>query len=268
MAKKDVAVQDEAGLPAEFLNEMALDAGAGSEEVTAKDLAIPFLRVLQKMSPQLSKREAEYIEGATDGDIINTVTGQLWACSDEKEPAKVTIIPVDFKFKVMEWWPRNSKLGSGLVKSYTRDEDLPAHERKENAEGKMKTMTDQGTELIDTAEHYVLIVHPDGTMEQALIVMSSTQLGSSRKWNSLIKQKMLSTANGPVPAPSFSHMYTLGTAYKSNDDGEWAVFTVADAGRVENIDIYRAAKAFNTSISSGTVVVKHTQEGTSTDVPF
>jgi len=268
MAKKDIAVQEEAGLPAEFLNEMALDAGAGSEEITTDDLAIPFLRVLQKMSPQLSKREAEYIEGATDGDIINTVTGQLWACSDEKEPAKVTIIPVDFKFKVMEWWPRNSKLGSGLVKSYTRDEQLPAHERKENAEGKLKTITDKGTELIDTAEHYVLIVHPDGMMEQALIAMSSTQLGASRKWNSLIKQKMLSTANGAVPAPSFSHMYTLGTAYKSNDDGEWAVFTVADAGRVEDIDLYRAAKAFNSSVSTGQVVVKHTQEGTSSEVPF
>ena len=237
------------GLPAELLNEMALDAGAGSEEVTAKDLAIPFLRVLQKMSPQLSKREAEYIEGATDGDIINTVTGQLWACSDEKDPAKVTIIPVDFKFKVMEWWPRNSKLGSGLVKSYTRDEELPVHERKENAEGKLKTITEKGTELIDTAEHYVLIVHADGKMEQALIAMSSTQLGASRKWNSLIKQKMLSTANGPVP-------------------GEWAVFTVADAGRVEDIDLYRVAKAFNSSVSTGQVVVKHTQEGTSTEVPF
>ena len=268
MAKKDIAVQEEAGLPAEFLNEMALDAGAGSEEITTDDLAIPFLRVLQKRSPQLSKREAEYIEGATDGDIINTVTEQLWACSDEKDPAKVTIIPVDFKFKVMEWWPRNSKLGSGLVKSYTRDEELPAHERKENAEGKLKTITEKGTELIDTAEHYVLIVHPDGKMEQALIAMSSTQLGASRKWNSLIKQKMLSTANGPVPAPSFSHMYSLGTAYKSNDDGEWAVFTVADAGRVEDIDLYRAAKAFNSSVSTGQVVVKHTQEGTSSEVPF
>ena len=49
MAKKDIAVQEEAGLPAEFLNEMALDAGAGSEEITTDDLAIPFLRVLQKI---------------------------------------------------------------------------------------------------------------------------------------------------------------------------------------------------------------------------
>jgi len=266
MAKKDVAVKEEAGLPAAMLEEMAMDAGAGSEQVTADDLAIPFLRVLQKMSPQLSKREAEFIEGATDGDIINTVTGQLWECSKDVDADAVTLIPVDFKFKTMEWWPRNSKQGSGLVGSYSRGEELPLHERKENAEGKMKTMTEKGTELIDTAEHYVLIVHPDGMMEQALIAMSSTQLGSSRKWNSLIKQKMLSTANGPVAAPSFSHMYTLGTAYKSNDDGEWAVFTIADAGRVENIDVYRAAKAFNASISSGTVVVKHTQE--SKEAPF
>jgi hypothetical protein len=121
-------------------------------------------------------------------------------------------------------------------------------------------MTDKGTELIDTAEHYVLIVHPDGMMEQALIAMSSTQLGASRKWNSLIKQKLINTKSGPVPAPSFSHMYALGTAYKSNDDGEWSVFTISDAGRVENIDVYRAAKAFNLSVTSGDVVVKHTQE--------
>ena len=34
----------------------------------------------------------------------------------------------------------------------------------------------------------------------------------------------------------------------------------ADAGRVENIDVYRAAKAFNMSVTSGDVIVKHTQE--------
>ena len=39
-------------------------AGAGFSEVSTEDLAIPFLRILAQLSPQVNKREGAYVEGA------------------------------------------------------------------------------------------------------------------------------------------------------------------------------------------------------------
>ena len=42
-------------------------------------MQIPFVRLLAgTVSPQLNKKKAEYIEGASTGDAFNNVTGQYW----------------------------------------------------------------------------------------------------------------------------------------------------------------------------------------------
>ena len=44
----------------------------GFSEVTSEDLAIPFLRILQAMSPQKNKRDGAYVDGAEEGMFFNT----------------------------------------------------------------------------------------------------------------------------------------------------------------------------------------------------
>ena len=50
------------------------DAGVGMEEMDQQDLMIPRLSILQSMSPQVNKRDGQYVEGANAGDIFNTVS--------------------------------------------------------------------------------------------------------------------------------------------------------------------------------------------------
>ena len=253
MAKKKQELEKaHGGLPANMLNEMTADAGDGSQSVTNEDMAIPFLRILQKMSPQLSKRDNAYIKGAEEGCIINTVTGELWEPDDG-----VVVVNCCFNFKIIEWKPRDS--GGGFIKSYTRDVDeLPMHEKND----KGKLITHDGNILEDTAEHYILLVdEANGTFEQALVAMSSTQLKHSRKWNSLIGQKMLSTESGVIQAPRYGYKYRLKTGQESNDQGDWAGWSIADEGVITDINLYRAAKMFCASVNSGSVNVKHVQEG-------
>lgn len=239
-----------------LVNEMEADAGDGSQAVTSEDMAIPFLRILQKMSPQVSKRDAAYIEGASEGDIVNTVTGQIWSIEDE-----LIVVPCSFNFKIIEWRPRDT--GGGFIKAYARDvEELPLHEKNE----KGKLITSTGNILEDTAEHYVLILDPEtGLTEHALIAMSSTQLKHSRKWNSMIGQKTISTTNGIKQAPRYGYMYRLSTGMESNEQGDWAGWTIADAGMVKDINVYRSGKLFCASVRQGDVVVKHTQEAAATE---
>ena len=42
------------------------------------DITIPRVDVLQALSPQRKKTNAEYIEGAEEGMLFNTVTKQLY----------------------------------------------------------------------------------------------------------------------------------------------------------------------------------------------
>ncbi len=246
MAKAVKKVENQ--VPAELLNEMAADAGHGQEGITGADLAIPFLKILQQMSPELAKRDGKYIEGATEGMIMNGVTGQLWEADEG-----VTVIPCGFKFKTIEWKPERK----GFVNSYSRTDTLPEFERDDK--GAAITKSD-GNILADTAEHYVLVVHPDGGCEQALISMSSTQLKHSRKWNTMIKQKILQTKDGPKSPPSYGYMYTLKTTGESKDDNHWEGWTIADAGMVTDSNLYQGAKAFANSINQDQVIVKHTEE--------
>ena len=54
-----------------------LSGGTGLEEATSEDFAIPFIRVLQPLSPQLQKQNGNYVENAIAGDLYNTVTGEV-----------------------------------------------------------------------------------------------------------------------------------------------------------------------------------------------
>ena len=49
------------------------DANQGAQNISQEDLALPFLKVLGQLSPEVNKRDAKYVEGAEPGKIINTV---------------------------------------------------------------------------------------------------------------------------------------------------------------------------------------------------
>jgi len=250
MAKKkknSVAKKEAAGLPANLEEEMEADAGDGRQGITTKDLAIPFLRILQKMSPQLSKRDGAYIEGAEEGDIINTVTGEIWSGDNG-----IVVVPAAFHFKYIEWKQRDD--GGGFVASYTRDDELPSTEQDDRG----RAITGAGNLLSDTAEHYVAIIGSNGHIDTAVIAMSSTQLKHSRKWNSMISQQQITTKEGVKPAPTYSRMYRLKTTSESNDHGDWAGWNITLEGVVDSLDVYRSAKAFSQSVNQGAVTAKHT----------
>ena len=54
------------------------DADKGSQNITQDDLALPFLKVLGQLSPEVNKRNGKYVEGAEPGMILNTVTNDIY----------------------------------------------------------------------------------------------------------------------------------------------------------------------------------------------
>jgi hypothetical protein len=54
------------------------DDSKGFDNMTQDDLALPFVRILGQLSPQVTQGDAKYIESAKPGMIYNTVTSELF----------------------------------------------------------------------------------------------------------------------------------------------------------------------------------------------
>ena len=103
-------------------NVFEADANAGGENISQEDLALPFLKVLGQLSPEINKVHAKYIEGAEPGMILNTVSGHLY---DGKKG--IEVVPVHYKRQLVEWQDRGSSTGAVY---YTH---LRAHETRGNS---------------------------------------------------------------------------------------------------------------------------------------
>lgn len=220
---------------------------SGFEDMGQDDLALPFLRILTNMSPEIGE-----VDGASPGMIYNSVTGELY---DGKEGIKV--IPCAYIRQYIEWAPRGQGSG-GPANIYPATSDILSRTHREP--GDNKDYLDNGNYIENTANHYVMLVDKDGTPNPALIVMKSTQLKKSRKWNSMMMSVKMKGANGLFTPPMFSQVYNLTIQGESNDKGKWHGWEIERLGNVEDSGVYEMAKQFAASIGAGDVKVKHQDE--------
>jgi len=71
----EVTEKKSAPLPANMFEE---DAAKGLGAIGQDDLALPFLKILGQLSPEVNKRDGKYVEGAEPGMIFNSVSGELY----------------------------------------------------------------------------------------------------------------------------------------------------------------------------------------------
>ena len=233
------------------------DAHDGLDNVSQDDLALPFLKVLSQLSPEL-----ESVEGAKAGMIYNTVTGEIYDGSKG-----MLVIPCHYERKYIEWAPRGSGSG-GPINVYPATSDIMTKTFRKP--GDSKDYLENGNYVETSAQHYVLIVDGENSTP-ALIVMKATQLKKSRKWNSMMMTIKMNGKNGPFTPPSYSHVYRLFTSKESNDKGTWYGWEIERVGPVESATQYAMAKGFALSVKQGEVNVKHENEGEAkraSDVPF
>jgi hypothetical protein len=235
--KTEVAVQKPTALVA-FADDMMADAGLGFENVSANDVAIPYLKVLQALSPEL--RGVTKVAGAEEGLIINTVTGVLMK--------EVRVIPCAFKKSYVEWTPREA--GGGLVKEYMDEKILEKSKKNE----RNQDILPNGNLIVTTAYHYVLVL-ADGGFERALIAMSSTQLKKSRRWLGQMMALQVKAGDKTFTPPPFSHSYHLGTGMETKDANSWYGWLINDPSMVQDKGVYEAAKKFGADVTAGLVKV-------------
>ena len=227
-------------------NMFEADANMGAQNISQEDLALPFLKILGQLSPEVNKRDGKYVEGAEPGKIINTVTNALYD--------SIQVVPCHYKRQYIEWQDRGQSSGAPVA-IHEADSDIIS----QTTRGKdYKDRLPNGNYLDNTANHFVLVV--GNNPETALISMKSTQLKVSRKWNSMMMGIKMQGKNSLFTPPTYSHIYNLKTVQMSNDKGTWFGWDVEKVGPVTDKSIYDMAKNFATSVGKGEIVAKHGSE--------
>ena len=254
----EVAVKKEAGAVASINIEQFGDAGF--ENVDSKSLALPFLKVLGQLSPQVTQGDSQFMAEARAGMIYNTVTDELYDGSKG-----IHVIPCYYKLEYIEWRDRD-KGAVAPVNVYPADSDIMS---KTTRGDDGKDRLENGNYIEETASHYVMVVEEEKS-STALITMKSTQRKKSKKWNSMmmsLRQKRKDGKGFFKPAP-FTQMYSLKTVLEKNNLGSWFGWEIEHIGQVESEELIKGAYDFYESCKKGAVRVNHGKEEQVAKTPF
>lgn len=245
----------------------AEDAGAGFEDMGANELAIPFIGIVQKGSPAADEDDAAYVEGAEPGNIINSVTKELWD-GDEG----IRFIPVHRVHNFIEWVPRDE--GGGFVGVHEPNDPMVVNARNGGAFGKLESPA--GNDLVETFSVYGLLVNDDDEAEPCIISFSSTQIKHYKKWMTQLRGIMLRDDEGRrFTPPMFAHVFRLTTRGEQNKKGKWHGWHIrfdgenADEARLEpDSELYRTAKQFREAVTGGMVRAAYESTSGAADTPM
>lgn len=241
-------------------DEIAADSGMGLEGADNKSFAIPFLVMLQSMSPMVQ----DEVEGAKAGLILNTVTGELHS--------DIEIIPVAFQRQYLRWAPRSGDGGLRGVYAANAVEigevggithyngrmymDVPEGQIPVDPDGKPKYDT-----LNDTRVHYVMYRDKNcDNWSRAIISLSSTQVKNSKRLMALIGGVEFHNKQGHAfNPPSFANIYSVERVKEKNTKGTWWGWNFSIDRKVESAKLYNKAKDFNKQVFIGEIEAQHQQ---------
>jgi hypothetical protein len=255
MAKKETTTEvtsaqsSSVGFPIDF----AADAGMGMEGADKSSFAIPFITMLQGLSPQL-----ETVDGAKPGKFINTITNELY---DE-----VMVVPCAYQRRFLRWSPRSSGGGykgefnpieveTGALPGLKQINGIYLMDVPEGAPAFDPKGLPLYDHLSDTRNHFVLAKNASGGWQPALISLSSTQIKKSKRWMSLIQGVEMEANGRHFNPPSFSSIYKLKPIKEENSKGSWWGLDISRVGFIEDGELYGRAKDFHSQVASGAVEV-------------
>ncbi len=246
-----VAKAKETALSTDVMEDIFGMAGEGAS-FDSSEMQIPFVRVAQSLSPQLSKKKGEYIDGLETGDAYNTLTSERWAGE-----TGLVVVPCYQTTKYLEFVPRTS--GGGFRGEIGPNDPILQRTSRDGS----KEILPNGNELVKSDQHFCLIVGEDGMTQPVVIDMKSTQLKVSRRWKTQIAmQKIKHPGTGAIITPPvFATMWRLNTVEETNDKGDFYNWAVEKVGTVESRDLLQEAKAFRDSIMRGEVKAQAENHG-------
>ena len=258
-------VATKATAEAPMLSSLEEFAGAGAENITSKDVSLPFLKILTNNSPQVTQGDSKFVSEARPGMVINSVLNKLYNGQDG-----FNVVPCFFKFEYVEWADRGTQNSVAPVNSYPADSDIMS---KTTRGDDRKDRLPNGNYIEPTHYHYVMIVdNNDQPSETAVIVMKATQAKKSKKWNSMMLSQRRKGKSGLFQPPTWSQIYKLRTILEKNSLGSWFGWEIEHEKDIPNETLMESAMAFYETCKKGNAKINlsedQKQETGTADAPF
>jgi hypothetical protein len=267
MADENVVatVEDQGGALAVY--DFGSDAGRGFEDQTSEEFQLPFIALLQDLSPQVTGEDGKGIEGAKAGMFLNTVTNDLIEKSFEFTPSHK-------ERAFVEWKPRTA--GGGFVSRFLPDDPIVAKARSESKEfGQYRTPA--GNNLVDTIYLFGIVDKGDGNLQQACLVFTSTKMKIYKKWNTVVNAFSVVLADGTrQQPPRYAHLLRISSKRDKSPKGSFYNVVVEPAqGGIKdsllrpNDPRYLAARSLADLVKKGVAKVSEAVEtDNDADGPF
>lgn len=254
----ELAPRPEALPPADF-SMFENDLGQGFEDTSRDDYAIPFLSILQAMSPQCTMGKPQYNEDLRPGMFYNSVTEKAYAGK-----TGVLFVPAKYQ-RVGILWEAGKNDGTGF-RGVLSVAEMEEKLRTCTKDDKNHDITEDGLVLVNTCQWYGLLLDEEtGATEPVLLSLKSTQLKKSKRWLTLAQN----LRHKGQPLPLASQVYRLTSVPEQNDQGAWMGLDVKHVGIVPSVEIYEAAKQFKEMVESGVAKEKYdTETSVDDEVPF
>lgn len=233
---KEVAEKKD-NLPAGMLAGMQEQGGAGFEDTTSDDYAIPYLSIAQALSKAMKKGSEQHIDGLELGDIYDPVSG-------EKSDV-VSIVPLVRQRFHVEWDDRQfvarHPISDGIIETCTRND-------------KGHDILPNGNKITDTVYLYALVLAAnDGVNSPVVISFSRSSMKIYKKLMARANKLRLGEKPNRFQAPLHSHIYSLTTAGETSKQGEdfynWRV--EGDPQLITDEQLWAEASALRDQIASG-----------------
>ena len=187
----------------------------GFEGATSGSYAMPFLRILQKLSPEVDRDDNAFVKGARPGMIYHTISKKAFKI--------INIIPLQYRDTYIEWIPRSK--GGGFVQEYDALDQMTKEVLSSCSKEENKNILPNGNEF-KLHSNYFCAFEEDDEWEPVMISMSSSQLKTSRIWLSTMRRMVLEV-NGKsyrnINIRSFQ--WAMSTELLENDKGKWYGWT-------------------------------------------
>lgn len=202
--------------------------GQGFEHQSQKDIAIPFIAVLQALSPQVEK-----MPGAKAGMLYNTVTEEL-----HKSEEGLLFIPAVTQHCYVEWVPRAK--GGGFVGIHAMDSDVVKQATEDSKEfgrlkvGKLAEGTapkdDPRNDLMETFYIYGVLADDTNPVGMAVLAFTSTKIKVYKKFNTKVRTHLVQVPSGArINPPLFANLTRVRSFKDKNPKGEFYNFELVPA---------------------------------------
>lgn len=209
--KQELAVQETANTAIALATDYGQMAGDGFDNVDRNHVSLPFINLLQALSPEIAGSGGELVDGAKIGMLINSVTKELFT--------SVIVQPVMVRESFVEWQPdRGGKVAEHLPES----KEVADAKRDAGPEGWNDLRI--GDNVLTQTFYMLALLHRSGdiaeqSQTQPEPVMFSLAVTKVRPYRAIMT-RLASCAIGGKRPPLFAHRLLVTTTPETNKAGQ------------------------------------------------